>query len=119
MCIRDRSPGDFEAVRRIATEVKGPIIAALARTHPDDIDRAAEALAPAQRSRIHVFMSTSPIHMEQMLNLSPAEVLASITEGVTRARSYCDDVEFSPCLLYTSDAADDLTRVDLGGRRII
>jgi 2-isopropylmalate synthase len=90
------SPGDFEAVRRIAAEVKGPIIAALARTHPDDIDRAAEALEPAERKRIHVFMSTSPIHMEQMLNITPDEVLESIKTGVERARRYCDDVEFSP-----------------------
>ena len=90
------SPGDFDAVHRIATEVRGPIIAALARTHPDDIDRAAAAVAPAERSRIHVFMSTSPIHMEQMLNMTREEVLRSITDGVARARSYCDDVEFSP-----------------------
>jgi len=90
------SPGDFEAVRRIAAEVEGPIIAALARTHPDDIDRAAEALEPAERKRIHVFMSTSPIHMEQMLNITPDEVLESIRAGVERARGYCDDVEFSP-----------------------
>jgi 2-isopropylmalate synthase len=90
------SPGDFEAIRRIATEVHGPVIAALARTHPDDIDRAAESLAPAERSRIHVFMSTSPIHMERMLNITPAEALTSIVEGVKRARTYSDDVEFSP-----------------------
>ncbi len=90
------SPGDFEAVRRIASEVEGPVIASLARTHPDDIDAAAEALEPAARSRIHVFNSTSPIHMEQMLRMTPAEVLASIQEGVARARRYCDDVEFSP-----------------------
>ncbi|MEN8113660.1 MAG: 2-isopropylmalate synthase, partial [Actinomycetota bacterium] len=90
------SPGDFEAVRRIASEVQGPTIAALARTHPDDIDRAAEALAPAERSRIHVFMSTSPIHMERMLHITPDEALESIKEGVARARTYTDDVEFSP-----------------------
>jgi 2-isopropylmalate synthase len=90
------SPGDFEAVRRIASEVRGPTIAALARTHPDDIDRAAEALAPAERSRIHVFMSTSPIHMERMLHITPEEALDSIRQGVARARTYTDDVEFSP-----------------------
>lgn len=90
------SPGDFEAVSRIASEVNGPVIASLARTHPDDIDRAAEALQMAERKRIHVFISTSQIHREQMLRMSEEEVLAAITESVKRARGYCDDVEFSP-----------------------
>ncbi len=90
------SPGDREAVRRIAAQVRGPVIASLARTVPDDIDRAADALAEAERYRIHVFTSTSPIHMEQMLRKTPEEVIASIREGVSRARSYVDDVEFSP-----------------------
>lgn len=90
------SPGDFEAVSRIAAEIKGPTIASLARTHPDDIDRAADALKAAENGRIHVFMSTSPIHMEQMLRMSASEVLRSIVEGVTRAKRYVDDVEFSP-----------------------
>ncbi len=90
------SPGDFEAVSRIANEVRGPVIASLARTHPDDIDRAADALEGAERKRIHVFNSTSPIHMEQMLRMTPEEVLRSIDEGVRRARRYCEDVEFSP-----------------------
>ena len=90
------SPGDHEAVRRIAAEIRGPVIASLARTVANDIDRAADALAGAERYRIHVFTSTSPIHMEQMLRKTPAEVLASIKEGVTRARGYVDDVEFSP-----------------------
>ncbi len=90
------SPGDFESVSRIASEVSGPIIASLARTHPDDIDRAADAVKRADKKRIHVFTSTSPIHMEQMLRMTPQEVLASAREGVTRARRYVDDVEFSP-----------------------
>ena len=90
------SPGDFEAVSRIASEVKGPVIASLARTHPDDIDRAADALKTADRSRIHVFISTSSIHMEQMLRMTPDEVLKAVEEGVARARRYADDVEFSP-----------------------
>ena len=75
------SPGDFEAVSRIAATVHGPVIASLARTHPDDIDRAADALKAADRRRIHVFISTSPIHMEQMLRMSPAEVLRAVTEN--------------------------------------
>ncbi len=90
------SPGDFEAVSRIAREVKGPVIASLARTTLDDIDQAADALKGAGRFRIHVFMSTSPIHMEKMLRMTPDEVLRSSVEGVRRARRYTDDVEFSP-----------------------
>jgi 2-isopropylmalate synthase len=90
------SPGDFEAVSRIAAEIEGPVIASLARTHPDDIDRAADALKAADRKRIHVFASTSPIHMEQMLRMTPSEVLHSVVESVTRARGYVDDIEFSP-----------------------
>src|SRR5690606_15084883 len=69
------SPGDFEAVSRIASDVRGPVIASLARAHPDDIDQAYEALKAADRFRIHVFMSTSPIHMEKMLRMTPEEVL--------------------------------------------
>lgn len=90
------SDGDYEAVRGIAEHVRGPVIASLARTHPDDIDRAADALSPADRKRIHVFISTSPIHMERMLRMTPTEVMSAVTESVKRARSYVDDVEFSP-----------------------
>ncbi len=90
------SPGDFEAVSRIAAEVPGPVIASLARTHPDDIDQAADALKAAARSRIHVFISTSPIHMERMLRMTPDEVMQAAVESVPRARRYSDDVEFSP-----------------------
>lgn len=90
------SPGDFEAVSRIATEVRGPTIATLARTHPDDIDQAADALRNADDARIHVFISTSPIHMERMLRMTADEVFKAAVEGVTRARRYVDNVEFSP-----------------------
>lgn len=90
------SPGDFEAVSRIANDVRGPVIASLARAHPDDIDRAYDALKGAERFRIHVFMSTSPIHMEKMLRMTPDEVMAASVEGVRRAASYTHDVEFSP-----------------------
>ncbi|MGH8874420.1 MAG: 2-isopropylmalate synthase [Acidimicrobiia bacterium] len=90
------SPGDFEAVSRIARDVRGPVIASLARAHPDDIDRAWDALREAELARIHVFMSTSPIHMEAMLRMTPTEVLQASVEGVRRARGYTDDVEFSP-----------------------
>jgi 2-isopropylmalate synthase len=90
------SPGDFEAVSRIAAGVRGPVIASLARAHPDDIDKAHDALKAADRYRIHVFMSTSAIHMEKMLRLTPEEVMKASVEGVRRARGYTDDVEFSP-----------------------
>ena len=90
------SPGDFEAVSRIATDVRGPVIASLARAHPDDIDRAHDALKGADRFRIHMFMSTSAIHMEKMLRLTPDEVMQASIEGVRRARRYTVDVEFSP-----------------------
>ena len=90
------SPGDFESVARIAQEVKGPVIASLARTHPDDIDQAWDALQGAEKARIHVFNSTSPIHMERMLKMTPDQVMQSVIEGVKRARGYCDNVEFSP-----------------------
>ncbi|HDH25983.1 MAG TPA: 2-isopropylmalate synthase, partial [Actinobacteria bacterium] len=97
------SPGDFLSVSRIAAEVRGPVIASLARTTPDDIDQAADAVKAAERSRIHVFISTSQIHMEQMLRMNKQEVLEAITESVTRAKRYCDDIEFSP---------QDATRTD-------
>ena len=90
------SEGDFEAVSRIASEVHGPVIASLARTMPDDIDRAADAIKAADRKRIHVFISTSPIHMERMIRMTPDEVMTAVKEGVTRASRYVDDVEFSP-----------------------
>ncbi|MBT8215201.1 MAG: 2-isopropylmalate synthase [Acidimicrobiia bacterium] len=90
------SPGDFESVSRIAAEVHGPVIAALARPVPDDIDAAADALRAAEHNRIHVFISTSPMHMETMLQMTPDEVMAAAVEGVKRARTYTDNVEFSP-----------------------
>jgi len=90
------SPGDFQAVSQIAKEVKGSVIASLARAHPNDIDQAWDAVRHADRHRIHVFQSTSPIHMERMLRMTPDEVMQSVIEGVKRARGYCEDVEFSP-----------------------
>src|SRR5680860_502801 len=69
------SPGDFEAVRAIATEIHGPVIAALCRTIPSDIERAALALEPAQNARIHTFIATSPIHRREKLNMSRDQVL--------------------------------------------
>lgn len=90
------SDGDFEAVREIARNVKGPQIAALARTVDVDIDRAWEAISEARDPRIHVFLSTSDIHRKYMLQASEAEVVAQAVAGVKRAKSYTSNVEFSP-----------------------
>jgi len=90
------SPGDFEAVRRIATEVQGPVIAGLARANSRDIERAAEAVKPAgDRSRIHTFIATSPIHMEAKLRMTPEAVLEMAVAAVKQARSLAPEVEFS------------------------
>ncbi|MBX5465112.1 MAG: 2-isopropylmalate synthase [Clostridia bacterium] len=89
------SEGDFEAVSRIAREVRGPVIAALARTHPGDIEAAARALEKAARPRIHTFTSFSRIHIERMLRKTEEEVLEMSVAAVRQARRYVDDVEFS------------------------
>ncbi len=89
------SNGDFEAVYEIARTIKKPIICGLARAHDADIDRCAEALKPAKRKRIHTFISTSPLHMEYKLQMSPEEVHQAVIDSVTRARNHCDDVEWS------------------------
>jgi len=90
------SPGDFEAVKAVATAVKTSIVCGLARTFDKDIDCVAEALKPAASARIHTFIATSPIHMEKKLRMQPDEVLAQAVHAVKRARQYTDDVEFSP-----------------------
>jgi 2-isopropylmalate synthase len=90
------SAGDFEAVQAIARTVEGPVVAGLSRTHLADVDRCWEALADAGAGRIHVFISTSPSHMEHMLKMSPQQVLGEVRAGVGRAREHTDDVEFSP-----------------------
>ncbi len=90
------SPGDFEAVQAIAGTVRGPVICGLARCNPADIERAWHALRDAERKRIHVFVATSAIHREHKLQMAKDEILKSAVEGVKLARSYCDDVEFSP-----------------------
>src|SRR6266702_3103712 len=90
------SPGDFEAVQAIARQVEGPIVCGLARCHPADVDRAGEAVCDAGRGRIHVFLATSAIHREFKLKMAKEEILRRAVDGVKRAKSYCDDVEFSP-----------------------
>ena len=97
------SPGDFEAVRRIAQEVEGPTICSLARARPEDIDRAWEALKGAPKVRIHTFLSSSDIHLKYQFRISREEALKRAVEMVQRARGYVDDVEFSPMDASRSD----------------
>ncbi len=99
------SDGDFEAVRRIAQEIKGPVIAGLSRAGEKDIDRAWQALKYAgERSRIHTFIATSDIHMQYKLKMSEEQVFSTAIAAVKRAKSYTDNVEFS---------AEDATRTRL------
>jgi len=94
------SPGDYEAVRRVADEVgraaDAPVIAGLARCNKADIDRAWDAVRPARRPRIHTFIATSDIHLKHKLKISREECLARAGEMVKYARSLCEDIEFSP-----------------------
>jgi len=98
------SDGDFEAVQSIATEIRRPIIAGLARTTRDDILRAWNAIRVAARPRIHTFLATSDIHLEYKLRITREEAIRQVREAVGLARSLCNDVEFSP---------EDATRTDL------
>src|SRR5260370_1222760 len=90
------SPGDFEAVQAIARQVHGPVVCGLARCNDADIDRAWAALCEAPRPRIHVFLATSAIHREFKLRMAKEEIVRRAVEGVQRAKSYCEDIEFSP-----------------------
>ena len=98
------SPGDFEAITRIGQEVEGPVVCSLARAKPEDIDRAWEALKGAPKRRIHTFLSTSDIHLKHQFRMTRDEARTRAVEMVQHARSYVDDVEFSPM---------DATRSDL------
>src|SRR5919201_2552042 len=98
------SPGDFEAVEAIAREVEGPVICGLARTHKADIDAAWGAIRQAERPRIHTFVSTSDIHITHQLRTTREDVKGQARAAVALAKSYCDDVEFSPM---------DATRADV------
>lgn len=89
------SPGDFEAVKAVATAVNKSTVCGLARSLDVDIERAGEALKPAESSRIHTFIATSPIHMKEKLRMQPDDVLAQAIKSVKKARQYTDDVEFS------------------------
>ncbi len=90
------SPGDFRAVNNIAREVRGPVIASLARAHPNDVDQAWEAIKVAESPRIHVFLSSSEIHVMHQLRKNREEVMDMAVSMVERAKGYCSDVEFSP-----------------------
>ena len=89
------SPGDKQAVQTIAREVHGSTICSRARAREGDIDAAAEALEPARRSRLHIFLATSPIHREAKLKMSRMEVLKAIEHALTHARGSFDEIEFS------------------------
>jgi 2-isopropylmalate synthase len=97
------SPGDFEGVKAVAAAVEHPTVASLCRTRKEDIDAAAEALAGARRSRIHIFLATSPVHMEKKLRMEPEEVVEQARWAVGYARASVDQVEFS---------CEDATRSD-------
>jgi 2-isopropylmalate synthase len=97
------SEGDSESIRTIAREVRGPIIASLARAKREDIEAAARSIEPASRARIHTFLSTSDLHLAAKLKITREQALDQIAEMVALARSYADDIEFSP---------EDATRTD-------
>ena len=97
------SDGDFAAISAIAEEVRGPMVASLARAKREDIERAAKAVEKAKRPRIHVFLASSDIHLEYKLKMGRAEALEQAAKMVALARTYVDDVEFSP---------EDSTRTD-------
>ena len=90
------SPGDLDAVRQIAREVHGPTICGLARCVRGDVDAAWQAICDAEKKRIHTFISTSDVHIEHQLRMTREQVVQRTREMVSHARSYCEDVEFSP-----------------------
>src|SRR5437764_2565660 len=97
------SPGDLESVQQIAREVRGPVIAGLARANRLDVETAWKGIQAAARPRIHTFIATSEIHMKYKLRLTPNDVLEAAGEAVSLAKSFTGDVEFS---------AEDATRTD-------
>src|SRR3984885_14235573 len=97
------SDGDFAAITAVAQEVRGPKVASLARARQEDIERAAQAVEKAARPRIHVFLASSDIHLQYKLKMTRTEALEQAATMVALARTYVDDVEFSP---------EDSTRTD-------
>jgi 2-isopropylmalate synthase len=98
------SEGDYRSVRDIAQEIRRPVIAALARCHERDIDLAGEAIREAARGRIHIFISTSDLHLEHKLKMTRDEAMELARRSIRQARRYTDDVEFS---------AEDASRTDI------
>jgi len=90
------SPGDFDAVQAVARVIKDSTVCGLARALDKDIDRAGEAIKPANSGRIHTFIATSPIHMKMKLRMEPDQVVEQAVKAVKRARQFTDNVEFSP-----------------------
>ena len=90
------SNGDFDAIHTIAGMIKDSTICSLARANDKDIQRAADALKPADHFRIHTFIATSALHMEKKLRMSPEQVLEQARLSVRFARNFTNDVEFSP-----------------------
>src|SRR6185295_1796823 len=89
------SQGDFDSVQEISRRAQNSVICGLARAQAKDIDLCAEAIKPAKRGRIHTFIGTSPLHRKYQMGIDEAEVLERITQSVTRARGYTDNVEWS------------------------
>ena len=89
------SPADSEALQQIARELRRPVIAALARTRPQDIEEAARSLKPAERARIHTFLATSDLHLKTKLRMTREACLDSAVSAVRLCRQFTDDVEFS------------------------
>src|SRR5690606_21738661 len=98
------SPGDFESIRAIAEIIKTSTVCSLARASENDVRRAGEAIQPAAKGRIHTFIATSPIHMENKLRMAPDQVVERAVQAVKWALEYTDDVEFS---------AEDAVRSDM------
>jgi 2-isopropylmalate synthase len=97
------SHGDFDSVVSIAREIRGPAITALGRAKREDIEAAAKAIEPAEKGRIHVFLSTSDLHLAAKLRITREQAIDQIAEMTALAKTYCDDIEFSP---------EDATRTD-------
>ena len=98
------SPAEADGVRRIAADVRAPVIASLARAHRRDLERAAWAIAPAARGRIHTFIATSDLHLAVKLRIDRRACLEAAVEAVQFARRHTEDVQFS---------AEDATRTDI------
>src|SRR3984957_4849494 len=97
------SPGDLEATRAVAAEIKGCRVAALARAKQDDVDAALRGLEPAAKPRLHLFLATSDLHLKHKLRSSREQALEQISKMIRYSRQYCDDIEFS---------AEDASRTD-------